>query len=103
MDLIEVWNNVLSDKKIRITYLDLSDSDLVERILQRNKSFGNFYISEWEHPLRGGKLEYHLHNEEKGKELKALYDNGKRAGNPFLVEVYSREDLENHCKTKIVT
>ena len=94
MSTLEIWKSALSDRRIHIDYLDFEDKSLLDRILRANNRFGDFFVSEWEHPLLGGKLEYHLHTKKRGEELRTLYDQGRRCGNPSLLEVYSRVYIE---------
>jgi hypothetical protein len=47
-------------------------------------------VSEWSY---GGRYEYHVHQSDVGASLRDLFDQGHRAGNPRLIQVYSIEKL----------
>ena len=49
------------------------------------------WVSEWRY---GGEYAYYEHTADIGPKLKKFYEQGKKAGNPKLTNVYSKKRLE---------
>ena len=52
------------------------------------------YVSEWRYELGHISYRYHVHNEQKGGELRKLVEEKKTSRHPKLVRVYSRSELD---------
>lgn len=51
-------------------------------------------ISEWKHTMGEAAYEYHVHTGNHASKLVALYKKGVRGGNPKLVALYTKSQLE---------
>ena len=51
------------------------------------------YISEWKHMIGEVGYEYHVHQQETGRILRSLLEQGMQGGNPRLIKVYSKREL----------
>ena len=89
----EVFKTALQDPRLEIELLIPEEYITVKETLDNLPD--NILISEWLHTLAYGKYEYHIHNGETAINLKHLYSNGARAGNPRLIRLYSKKDLIN--------
>ncbi len=52
-------------------------------------------ISEWRHGLGEIKYIYHIHKGDFAIKLQEAYNNGYKGGNPKLIDIYTRKDLED--------
>jgi len=68
-------------------------SHLVEYILANLPD--NILVSEWLHTLGYAKYEYHIHIGETADNLKKLYEQDVRVGNPKLLRLYSKKELKD--------
>ncbi len=86
----EILRRAYAAPELDIRVIDPSQTEKIVRILE-DPSIK--YISEWKHTVGKLKYTYHKHGEE-GQELKELLKKGIAGGNPWLTNVFSREDLE---------
>jgi hypothetical protein len=85
-----ILKEALKDPRLNIDVLGPSTCDTALQEMQHAS-----YLSEWRHTQGRVSYEYHMHLEEKGLSLKALYDKEIKGGNPKLVRVYAKNDLES--------
>ena len=91
MNIRETLKRALADREIASSpsaYRNERLTRVVEELAE------NEYTSEWLHTVGKPHIEFHAHSESDGRNLKHLYDQGVRAGNPRLAGVYSRSDLK---------
>lgn len=94
MHIREILKGAVLDQKIEgLNFLNLNNKKQISQVLRNYPTAS--YISVWEYGIGKTWLEYHVHNEERGKELERLYNTKKRGGHPLLAGVYSREFLES--------
>ena len=98
MKNIDFLKTALQDPEVKgLVFLSPRHRNKLERLLRTHPE--DFYLSEWEYKIGGIEFKYHMHNPEKGKEIKRLYDVGEQGGNPHLFGLYSRTDLEEKLKS----
>lgn len=89
----ETFKTALADLRLDIEVLIPDNYPKVAATLRSLPE--DIVISEWRHVLGGIKYEYHVHTGQTAAELKRIYDEGQRGGNPKLVNVYTKAELEN--------
>ncbi len=60
------------------------------------------YISEWEYRGANTRFKCHTHIGETGAQLYQLYEEGHRAGMPWLHRVYTRDELADLARKELV-
>ncbi len=92
MNALELLKKALQDPLLEIEVLIPEAYPKVASVLARLPEIA--CVSEWFHTLGTARYEYHVHAGEFAAELMRAYADGARAGNPKLVHVYSKQDLE---------
>lgn len=59
------------------------------------------YISEWKHSLRKAQYEHHIHTDGIKDRLIKLYSDNVRGGNPKLLNLYSKKELEDIIQERV--
>jgi len=93
MKEIKILRNALQRPLVKGLSL-ISPKSLADVVLILSKEPGAEYISEWKYEMAGRlKYKYRFHDAKEGRELRELYEKGKRSSLPKLTGVYTRKEL----------
>ncbi len=87
----EIYKKALIDPRLEIELIAPAHYAELAKLLEKLPPTAD--ISEWSH-MHGAGYEYHYHINGVGSQLRKLIGDEKRGGNPKLVKIYSRRELE---------
>ncbi len=100
MNPLDTLRAALKDPHIRIDVISAPHAEEIARLV--GELSPDEYVSEWRHNLWAVRYEYHRHESSVALALKQLYDSGVYGGNPKLIRIYSRSDLERIIQPQMV-
>ncbi|HLC73106.1 MAG TPA: hypothetical protein VJH20_00545 [Candidatus Nanoarchaeia archaeon] len=93
MKLREMLKKALQDPELKIEAIIPEEYAKLDDFLANLPD--NILVSEWLHTLGYAKYEYHIHIGETADNLKKLYEQDVRVGNPKLLRLYSKKELKD--------